>query len=204
MLRRNLVLRLVSALAAVSATGLLPAAIYAASPSAAITKPAAGMASVVLINQDTGKNETLTVTFNGTPYTIAPQGGSSSNRVEFSLAPGSYDFTASVPGITSVSHSIYVAADKVTSLSFQDNAADMQNSDRDADDTAQTQQVVTVVGNESDEHETKQETENGTVKSEQKDSGPDGDEVHLQLGPSTVQDNDDILVTVGDMTAMAQ
>jgi hypothetical protein len=200
MLKRNLVLRLVSALAAVSAIGLLPAAAsYAAVPSAAITKPAAGMAGVVLINQDTGKNETLTVTFNGTPYTIAPQ-GSSSSQVEFSLAPGSYDFTASVPGIASISHSIYVAADKVTSLSFRDNAADLQNNDQDADDTAQTQQVVSVVGNESDEHETK----TGTNKDEAKDSGPDGDEVHLQLGPSTVQDNDDILVTVGDMTAMAQ
>jgi hypothetical protein len=200
MLRRNLVLRLVSALAAVSAIGLLPAAAsYAAGPSAAIARPAAGMASVVLINQDTGKNETLTVTFNGTPYTIAPQGGSSSNQAEFSLAPGSYDFTASVPGITSVSHSIYVAADKVTSLSFRDNPADLQNADQDADDTAATQQLVSVVGNESDEHETKTGD-----KDEAKDSGPDGDEVHLQLGPSTVQDNDDILVTVGDMTAMAK
>jgi hypothetical protein len=199
MLKRNLVLRLVSALAAASAAGLLPSAIYAAGPSAAITRPSAGMASVVLINQDTGKGETLTVTFNSTPYTIAPQGGSSPNQVEFTLAPGSYDFTASVPGITPVSHSIYVAAGKVTSLSFQDNTADLQNADQDADDAASTQQIVSVVGNESDEHETKTGS-----KDEAKDSGPDGDEVHLQLGPSTVQDNDDILVTVGDMTAMAK
>jgi hypothetical protein len=211
MLKRNLVLRLASALAAASAVGLVPAFAYAAGPSAAITRPSAGMASVVLINRDTASGETLTVNFGGTTYTIPPQGGSSPNQVEFNLAPGSYDFTASVPGISAISHSINVAAGRVTSLSFQDNTADLQNGDQDADDVAQTQQVMTVVGNESDEHETKasdrdtaKDKVSGSDESSEKDSGPDGDEVHLQLGPSTVNDNDDLLVTVGDMTAQAQ
>ena len=211
MLKRNLILRLVSALAAASAIGLLPAFTYAAGSSAAITKPPAGMGSVVLINQD-GGSETLSVNLGGTTYTVAPQGGSGSNQVEFNLAPGSYTYSASVPGISAINKSVDVVAGKVTSLSFQDNTADIQNGDQDADDVAQTQ-LVTVVGNESDEHETKKNDKDKSTSdkhsgkkesSEQKDSGPDGDETHLVAVPGTVNDNDDLLVTVGDLTSQAQ
>ena len=210
LLKKNLVLRLVSALAAASAVGLLPAASYAAGPSAAIAKPPAGMGSIVLINQDSG-SETLTVNLNGTAYTVAPQGGSGSNQVEFNLAPGSYTYSASVPGISGINKSIDVVAGKVTSLSFQDNTADLANGDNDADDVAQTT-LIAVVGNEADEHETKSDKDKNTSdkksgkkeSSEQKDSGPDGDETHLVLGPSVVNDNDDLLVTVGDLTSQAQ
>jgi hypothetical protein len=198
MLTRNLVLRLVSALAATSAIGLLPAVSYAAGSGAAIAKPPAGMGSVVLINQDTMSGETLTVTFNGTPYTVAPQSGSATSEMEINLAPGSYTYSASLPGISAINKSVDVTAGRVTSLSFQPNTADLQNGDQDADDIAQTQ-LVTVVGNESDEHEHKKGD-----KDEPKDSGPDGDETHLVLGPSVVNDNDDLLVTVGDMTSQAQ
>ena len=199
MLKRTLLLRLVSALAVASAVGLLPAASYAAGPSASLALPPAGLGSIVLINLDKG-NEALTVNFGGTTYTVSPQGGSGSNQVEFNLAPGSYNYTASVPGITGISNSISVAAGKVTSLSFQDNTADIQNGDQDSDDIATTQ-LVTVVGNESDEHEHPKGDKN---KDEQKDSGPDGDETHLVAVPGTVNDNDDLLVTVGDMTALAK
>ena len=210
MLKRNLILRLVSALAAASAIGLLPAFTYAAGSSAAITKPPAGMGSVVLINQD-GGSETLSVNLGGTTYTVAPQGGSGSNQVEFNLAPGSYTYSASVPGISGINKSIDVVAGKVTSLSFQDNAAELANGDNDGDDVAQTT-LITVVGNEADEHESKSsdrdkaaDKKSGSKESsEQKDSGPDGDETHLVLGPSVVNDNDDILVTVGDLTSQAQ
>ncbi len=213
MLKKNLVLRLVSALAAASAIGLLPAFTYAAGPSSAATiaKPPAGMGSIVLINQDAKSGETLTVSFNGTTYTVAPQGGSGSNQVEFNLAPGSYTYSASVPGISGINNSVDVVAGKVTSLSFQDNAAELANGDQDSDDVAQTQ-LIAVVGNESDEHETKKNDKDAAKdkksgskeSSEQKDSGPDGDETHLVLGPSVVNDNDDILVTVGDLTSQAQ
>ena len=212
MLRKNLFLRFVSTLAVASATGILPAMAYAAGPSAAIAKPPAGMGSIVLINMDSASGETLTVNVGGTSYTVAPQGGSSPNQVEFNLAPGSYNYTASVPGISAINNSFAVTAGKVTSLSFQDNTADIQNGDQDSDDIAQTQ-LVAVVGNESDEHETKKndKDKNSTDKksgskegSEQKDSGPDGDETHLVAVPGTVNDNDDLLVTVGDMTAQAK
>jgi hypothetical protein len=199
MLKRNLLLRTVSALAVASAIGLLPAFTYAAGPSPAPTLPPAGMGSIVLINLD-GGSETLSVNVGGTPYTVAPQGGSGSNQVEFNLAPGSYSYTASVPGVTGITNSINVAAGKVTSLSFQDNTADIQNGDQDADDIATTQ-LVTVVGRESDEHE---HPKNDKDKDEQKDSVNDGDETHLVAAPGTVNDNDDLLVTVGDMTALAK
>jgi len=210
-LNRNLMLRLVSALAVASAIGLLPAFTYAAGSGAAITKPPAGMGSVVLINQDTTSGATLTVTVNGTPYTVAPQSGSSTSQVEFNLAPGSYTYSANLPGVSAINQSVDVVAGKVTSLSFQPNSADIANGDQDADDVAQTQ-FVQVVGNESDEHETKK-SDNDKAKdkksgkkesSEQKDKGPDGDETHLVAVPGTVNDNDDILVTVGDLTSQAQ
>ena len=210
MSRRNLFLRFVSMLAVASATGLLPAMAYAAGPSAAITKPPAGMGSVVLINQD-GGSETLSVNLGGTTYTVAPQGGSGSNQVEFNLAPGSYTYSASVPGISAINKSVDVVAGKVTSLSFQDNTADDLNGSQDSDDVAQTQ-LVTVVGQESDEHESKKNDSDKAKdkasgkkeSSEQKDSGPDGDETHLVAVPGTVNDNDDLLVTVGDLTSQAQ
>jgi len=155
------------------------------------------MGSIVLINLDNG-SETLTVNVGGTTYTVAPQGGSGSSQVEFNLAPGSYNYTASVPGISGINNSFTVTAGKVTSLSFQDNTADIQNGDQDADDIATTQ-LVTVVGNESDEHEHPKGKKSGD-----KDSGPDGDETHLVAVPGTVNDSDDLLVTVGDMAAQAK
>ena len=210
MLRRNLFLRFVSALAVASAIGLLPAFTYAAGPSAAIAKPPAGMGSVVLINQESG-NETLTVNVGGTPYTVAPQGGSGSSQVEFNLAPGSYSYSASAPGIAAINASFTVTAGKVTGLTFQPNPSDDMNGAQDADDVATTQ-LVQVVGRESDEHEhakndkdkSSKDKTKGKDGDDQKDSGNDGDETHTVAVPGTINDNDDLLVTVGDMTAQAQ
>jgi hypothetical protein len=41
--------------------------------------------------------------------------------VEINLAPGTYDYTASMGGIGSVTRSVDVVAGKVTSLAFMDN-----------------------------------------------------------------------------------
>ncbi len=210
MLKRNLVLRLVSTLAIASAVGLLPAVTYAAGSSAAITKPPAGMGSIVLINQESG-NEALTVNLNGTSYAVPAQGGSSASQVEFNLAPGSYTYTASAPGIASVNENVTVTAGKVTSLTFQPNSADDLNGAQDADDAAQTQ-LVTVNGGE--EHEVKKDDKDtsktsdkpSTRKTKKSDNGdgPDGDDTHLVSVPGTVNDNDDLVVTVGDLTSQAQ
>ncbi len=210
MLKRNLVLRLVSALAIASAVGLLPAVTYAAGSSAAITKPPAGMGSVVLINQESG-NEALTVNLNGNSYTVPAQGGSSASQVEFNLAPGSYTYNASAPGIAPINESVNVTAGKVTSLTFQPNSADDLNGAQDADDAAQTQ-LVTVNGGE--EHEVKKDDKDKSstsdkpstrkVKKSDNGDGPDGDDTHLVSVPGTVNDNDDLVVTVGDLTSQAQ
>ncbi len=209
--KNNLVLRLVSALAVASAIGLLPAATYAAGPAAAaITKPPAGMGSIVLINMESG-NETLTVNVGSNTYTVAPQGGSGSNQVEFNLAPGSYSYTASAPGIAAVNNSFTVTAGQVTGLTFQPNPSDDMNGAQDADDVAQAQ-LTTVVGNESDEHEkakndkdkSSSAKDKPSSKKEDKGDGPDNDETHLVLGPSVVNDNDDLQVTTADLTSQAQ
>ncbi len=212
MLKNNLVLRFVSALAIISATGLLPALAYAAGSGAAITKPPSGMGSIVLINQESG-SETLTVNVNGNTYTVPAQGGSSANQVEFNLAPGSYTYSASVPGIAGINNSFTVTAGMVTGLTFQPNAADDMNGAQDADDVAQTQ-LVTVNGGE--EKETKKDDKDksstsdkassskSSSKKEDNGDGPDGDDTHLVTVPGTVNDNDDLTVAVGDLTSQAQ
>ncbi len=205
MLKRNLVLRIVSALAAASAVGLLPAFVHAAPPSATIAKPPAGMGSIVLINQESG-SETLTLTLNGNSYTVAP-----TNQMEINLAPGSYTYSASVPGVAPINESVDVTTGKVASLTFQPNAADDLNGASDSDDVAQTQLVAVNNGEErevkkddKDTSKTSDKPSTRKTKSSDKGDGPDGDDTHLVAVPGTVNDNDDLVVTVGDLTSQAQ
>ncbi len=82
------------------------------------------MGSIELINYDGGSSQ-LTVDFAGIDYVIPPsaQGGSGVwNHVEFSLAPGTYNYTASVVGNPStINNTLTVQAGKVMSIGFYDN-----------------------------------------------------------------------------------
>jgi hypothetical protein len=111
-------------------------AVWGTANTGALTLPAAGMGSIDLINYD-GAGEQLTVDFNGIDYAIpaSTDGGSGVwNHAEFSLAPGTYNWTASVMGNdTVVNGTIDVVAGKVTSIGFYDNLADTL-SEKNSDD----------------------------------------------------------------------
>ena len=113
------------------------AAIWGTGNTGALALPAAGMGSINLINYD-GGGEQLTVDFNGIDYAVpaSPLGGSGTwNHVEFSLAPGTYNWTASVMGNdTVVNGTISVVAGKVTSIGFYDNLAETLGGDKNNDD----------------------------------------------------------------------
>src|SRR5512135_2732804 len=142
MLKNLLLLRVVSAMAIVLAVASLPSRTLADS---SLSLPPAGMGSVVLMNQDTGTNEVLSVNFGGSPFTVAPQGSTMSNQVEFNIAPGTYSYTASVAGIGTVNGTVTVPAGRVISLAFVDNTADLANADQNGDDQPTiVQQVVSV------------------------------------------------------------
>ncbi len=143
----------------------------------ALTLPAAGWGSINLINYD-GAGEQLTVDFNNINYVLpaSTQGGSGNwNHVEFSLAPGTYNWTASVTGNDTVLNgTISVAAGKVTSIGFYDNLADTLNGDKNRDDAK------------------------GTLAD--KDPGVTSP---LSVKVTPGRDTDDLLFRVSDMTAMA-
>jgi hypothetical protein len=114
-----------------------PSAVMGMGNTAALALPSSGMGSIDLINYD-GANETLTVDFAGVTYQIpgSPNGGSGVwNHAQIFLAPGTYNYTASVPGNDTVlNNTIEVVAGKVTSLGFYDNIAETQNGDKGGDD----------------------------------------------------------------------
>ncbi len=154
MLNKNLVLKVTSLLAVglmlVGAPAMVSAkgpeskedskdnssAIFGTGNTGALALPASGMGSVELINYDGGSSQ-LTVDFNGINYVIPPstQGGTGVwNHVEFSLAPGTYNYTASVTGNDSIlNNTIVVQAGKVASLGFYDNPELAKGKDEDED-----------------------------------------------------------------------
>ncbi len=189
MLRNRFLLRLVSVMAIGLAALGAPGLSLAASP---VSLPPAGMGSVVLLNQDTGPNEMLTVNFAGTTYTVAPQAGTASNLVQFNIAPGTYNYTASVAGIGNVNGTLTVPAGKVFSLAFVDNTADLANGDQNADDQPVVVQTVTADNDEEnaekDEegHESaKTEESEESASNEKGERSADGDETAAPKATST-------------------
>ena len=177
MLKGNLLfLRLVSAMAIGLALASSPAFSYAATGSA-LTLPPAGMGSIVLVNLD-GGNETLTVNFGGTIFTVPPQGGVSPNQVEFNLPTGTYSYTASVAGIGSITNSITVVAGRVLSLAFSDNLADLANGDQNGDDQSviTTQVISTDNDDENAESDDNNENESEQANEENRVVNNEGDE----------------------------
>ena len=82
-----------------------------------LTLAAPGMASVVMINYF-GSGEPLFVDLDGKRYEIPSQSGASANHAQIQLAPGTYSFSASVPGVGDVARSVDVTAGSVTGLNF--------------------------------------------------------------------------------------
>jgi len=130
MLKRNLVLKLGTLMIAVSALAASPTLIYAhkkdddttvapivLANAAQIARPAAGMGSIVWTNY-MGKGDELFVDLAGTQYAVPEETNGIPVRGQISLAPGTYNFTASVPNVGSVTRSIDVAAGHVIGLSF--------------------------------------------------------------------------------------
>lgn len=136
MLRRNLVLKLGSMMIAVALLGASPTLIYAhkkeddtpvapivLASEAQITRPAAGMGSIVWTNY-MGKGNELFVDLADTLYAVPEAVNGIPGRGEISLAPGTYSFTASVPNVGSVTRSIDVVPGHVVGLSFFGNSPD--------------------------------------------------------------------------------
>ncbi len=150
-LKNLLLLRAISALAVVLAIAGAPGIGYAANPPA-LSLPTAGLGSVVLVNQD-GGNEALSVNFGGTNFTVPPQGSASPNQVQFNIAPGTYSYVASVGGVGSVNGTVTVPQGRVLSLAFIDNSADLAAADQNGDDRAVVVQQVVSNNNEDENNE---------------------------------------------------
>jgi hypothetical protein len=152
-------------------------AVWGTANTGALALPASGMGSINLINYD-GGGEQLTVDFNGIDYVVpaSPLGGSGIwNHAEFSLAPGTYNWTASVMGNDSVVNgTINVVAGKVTSIGFYDNPADASFTSEDKSDD--------------------QEATGDRAKIESTSSDNAND---------SQRDRDDLLFSVSDMTSLA-
>jgi hypothetical protein len=150
-------------------------AVYGTANTGALALPAAGMGSINLINYF-GAGDQLTVDFNGIDYVVpaSPDGGNGVwNHAEFSLAPGTYNWTASVMGIDSVVNgTITVQAGRVTSIGFYGNPANL-NGD-----------------NGNDDKEGNADKEALTASAADKASDVN-------------QDLDDLLFSISDMTALA-
>jgi hypothetical protein len=150
-------------------------AVYGTANTGALALPAAGMGSINLINYF-GAGGQLTVDFNGIDYVVpaSPDGGNGVwNHAEFSLAPGTYNWTASVMGIDSVVNgTITVQAGRVTSIGFYGNPANF-NGDNDSDDHEGNMDKDTKVASAADK------------------------------ASDVNQDLDDLLFSISDMTALA-
>jgi hypothetical protein len=184
MLRNMSVLRVFSAMAIGLAVAGFPGLGYAASPFP-LSLPPAGLGSVVLVNQD-GGNEVLSVNFAGTTYTVAPQGSSSPNQVEFNIPPGTYSYAASVAGIGSVSGSVTIPQGHVISMAFIDNTADLANGDQNADDQpVVTQQVVSTNNDdESAESDNDNDHDHENGEGESKSLQAEESELHQEVSES--------------------
>ena len=193
MLNRNALLKFAS----LAVIGLMtvgsPALIQAASPAGSanagsIALPPAGMGSILLVNYDGGSEE-LDVNFAGTLYKVPPETDGTPSQMEINLAPGTYTYSASVAGNhTTINNSIDVAAGKVISLGFVDNLPDVQNGDEGRDDEIAHKATTSDPDAKSD-------------KAEKVNNDGDNDKSEKSI---IAKDNDDLLLTVVDVTAQAQ
>jgi hypothetical protein len=193
MLNRNALLKFASLAVIALMTAGSPAFVQAAGPAASaagsIALPPAGMGSILLINYDGGSEE-LDVNFAGTMYKVPPETNGIPSQVEINLAPGAYNYTASVAGNhTTINNTINVVAGKVTSLGFVDNLPDVQNGDKGSDDEVVTSENATG------------DTDAQADKGSKVDKDSDNDKSEKQV---LAHDNDDLLLTVEDVTAQAQ
>jgi hypothetical protein len=152
MLKRNLLIKFSSLMLATSMLAATPAIIHAAqgtgggtaaTQSAAInawrpTRPAAGMASLVLLNsfgsgapltidlqrgnlvsvREDKKNTHQFIIDSENLYTLPEATNSGMGHLQLNLAPGTYNYTASVPNVGTMNGTIEVTPGQVIGLSF--------------------------------------------------------------------------------------
>ena len=132
-IRKNALLKLSTVLAAGSfMLGAAPALTHAAqlnpaqptsqvaavaSPTWHPARPQAGMGSIVWTNFMGGGDE-LDVDMGGQIYKIAPETNAIPIRLQTTLAPGTYTFTASIADVSTVNRTVEVKAGQVIALGF--------------------------------------------------------------------------------------
>lgn len=139
MSKRNFLLKIgLVGLAAFMLMGL-PTLMYAATNDTwQPTRPAAGMGSAVWVNYNGGGGALIIDLQKGTfvrqednhqttnnfvvtsdnQFTVPPAANDMPGRMQMNLDPGSYRYTASVPGIGTVNGTLEVTAGQITGLSF--------------------------------------------------------------------------------------
>lgn len=87
--------------------------------SSAVARPTSGMAGIVFINYN-GDGLPLNVDFAGTTYIVPVATNNGPGRLQISVAPGSYSYTASLPDpfFNALSRSVDVSAGQVAGLGF--------------------------------------------------------------------------------------
>ena len=119
MLTKNLFFKFAALLlVALTLIGLLPARSFAAGNDTwQPDLPSTGLGSVVFINH-IGQGGELTLDLNGTLYTVSEKANDIPGRLQLNLTPGTYAFTAHIPGTGIANRTVEVVAGKVTALNF--------------------------------------------------------------------------------------
>jgi hypothetical protein len=134
MLGRNLLLK-ISALMLVALFLVgLPASISAAGNDTwRPNLPPAGTGSVVWTNHF-GQGAELILDLEGTLYKVAEKTNDIPGRLQLNLAPGTYTYTASVPGVGAAGRTVEVVAGRVINLSFVGRVEIKEDNHRSDDD----------------------------------------------------------------------
>ena len=129
---------------------------FAIATSSPLALPSAGQGSLVFINYNGGSEE-LDVTVQNMLYKVPANVNGQHTWFQVFLAPGTYDYTASVPGAQNAqTNSIDVVAGKVTQLGFvvdgtqtlvkvSDNHTSHEDKDRGSRDSDSGPQTVTTI-----------------------------------------------------------
>src|SRR5262245_48658464 len=112
----------------------LPASLYAAGNDTwQPTLPAAGKGSVVWTNHF-GQGWEFFLDLEGSLYKIPEKSNDIPGRLQLDLAPGTYTYTASVPGVGSATQIVEVKPGRVINLSFAGRVEIKENNHRNDDD----------------------------------------------------------------------
>ena len=112
----------------------LPASLYAAGNDTwQPSLPPAGQGSVVWTNHF-GQGWELFVDLEGSLYKIPEKSNDIPGRLQLDLAPGTYTYTASVPGVGAATQTVEVKPGRVINLSLAGRVEIKENNHRNDDD----------------------------------------------------------------------